>query len=89
MIDRSPIAPCLCEIKVIKELIKTGNLSRLKSLLRDQGALQRPEYGSPYGRVWKWIPDHAEFRVELVFDVIQEFAVDMVVAESNGKRHIL
>ena len=39
----APIAPRCRSIEIIKELIKAGDLGRLKRLIRDQRSLQNPE----------------------------------------------
>ena len=40
LINSHPIAPCVCHIAIIEKLIKSRDLGRLKSLVRDQRSFQ-------------------------------------------------
>src|SRR6266446_4190306 len=66
LIESHTIAPCVCGIEVIKELIKTSHLGRLKSLVRDQCSFQNPEGRSAHRCVRPWMPHNPELRVDLV-----------------------
>src|SRR5215813_9261068 len=59
LIDSSPIAPGVCAINIIKELIKTGDLGGFEGLARNQSSLQDPEYSGAECRVWKRIPGNS------------------------------
>ena len=90
LIDGRPIAPCLCCISVIKELIKAGDLGRLKGLVRDQRSLQDPECGSAQCGAWNRLPGNPEFRVELVLlPNNRTITAQEVGTEPNSKRHVL
>src|SRR2546421_8283376 len=84
LIDRHPITPCVCQVKIIKELVKAGDLGRLQGLIRDQRSLQNSKYGSAHGRPEKWIPYNPKFRVELLCIVPWKIAAQVVVTGPNG-----
>src|SRR5207244_3824670 len=83
------IAPCICGIEVIKELIKASHLGRLQGLVRNQRSLQNSEGRSAHRCVWPWMPHNPEFRVELVsIFCIRTLRVEDVATDTKREGHV-
>ena len=89
LIDSAPIAPRRRSIKIIEELIKSGDLCRFERLVRDQFSFQNSENSTANGRAWKWVPGNSKLRIKLVrvFEFSRVTRRE-VAAGAESERHV-
>jgi hypothetical protein len=93
LIHSSTIDPRLSCVAIVKKLIESGNLSRLKGLVRNQGSFKSTEYGTTHSRTVERRPGYTEFGVEPILIqilLINSFVIRFVkvAACANSECHV-